>query len=290
MNYRHDYHAGNFADVVKHAVLTLVLDHMRHKAAAFRVIDTHAGPGVYDLTEARAARTGEWRDGIGRLLGAGAPALPLPLAGPLKRYLDLVKSENPGPEPVRYPGSPRLARAMLRPVDTLVVNELRPEDHERLRRLFARDPRVKVMALDGYVALKALLPPPERRGVVLVDPPFEAPGEFQRMCAGLEEATQRFAQGVFLLWYPIKDLKPVGRFHRGVADLGLTRLLKAELTVRAPRNPELLNGTGLLIHNPPYQLDGTLRALLPPLAERLAQGPGGTGAVAWIVDEDGRRG
>ncbi len=174
MNYRHAYHAGNFADVVKHAVLALVIEHLKLKPAPFRVIDTHAGIGVYDLTSEAAQKTGEWREGIGRLMAAKlSPAA----AEVLAPYLDIVRRLNPGGALVRYPGSPLLARELMRADDRLVVNELHPEDQDELKRHFAHDPQVRVMALDAWTALKALLPPPERRGVMLIDPAFEQTGE-----------------------------------------------------------------------------------------------------------------
>src|SRR3990170_5575144 len=163
MNYRHAYHAGNFADVLKHAVLALVIEHLKRKPAPFRVIDTHAGVGLYDLSGAEAATTGEWRDGIGRLFGA---ALAKPVAELLAPYFSVVRQENPSGRLERYPGSPLIARRLLRRGDRLIANELHPEDGDSLRRLFAGDPQTKVLALDGWVALKALLPPKERRGVV----------------------------------------------------------------------------------------------------------------------------
>ena len=222
MNYRHIYHAGNFADVVKHAVLALVIEKLKLKDAGFRVIDTHAGTGSYDLSSEKAQKTGEWRAGIGRLIGPDAAPIQGPAATLLKPYLDVVRGLNSGGGVTRYPGSPRLARALLRPQDRLVVNELHREDSISLKGAFARDKLTQVMDLDGWIALKALLPPPERRGVVLVDPPFEEPGEFERMSVALGEAVRRFATGVFILWYPNTDQGHVRAFKRRLAESGLS--------------------------------------------------------------------
>jgi len=271
MNYRHAYHAGNFADVVKHVVFTLVIEHLRLKPAPFRIIDTHAGIGVYDLASEAAQKTGEWREGIGRLMAARlSPAA----AEVLAPYLDIVRRLNPGGALVRYPGSPLLARELMRADDRLVVNELHPEDQDELKRLFAHDPQVRVMALDAWTALKALLPPPERRGVMLIDPAFEQTGELARLVGGLKEAARRFATGTFLLWYPIKEMAPVDAFRREVAALGLPKAMAIELMIRGGTDGTRLNGAGLIAVNAPFTLSAKLDALLPELARVLAQGDG----------------
>lgn len=270
MNYRHIYHAGNFADVVKHAVLALVIEHLKLKDAPFRVIDTHAGPGSYDLGSENAQRTGEWLGGIGRLMGAGALPIPPQVAPLLAPYLGAVRAYNQPGLLTRYPGSPRIARALMRPQDRLVVNELHPEDGAELRRAFGRDAQVKVMDLDGWVALKALLPPRERRGVILIDPPFEVGGELLRMAAALEEAVKRFATGIYILWYPIKDRSALRGFNRRLGESGVGRLLQVELELAESDGADRLIGSGLIIHNPPYRLEENLSQLLPFLAQRLA--------------------
>jgi 23S rRNA (adenine2030-N6)-methyltransferase len=271
MNYRHAYHAGNFADVVKHVVFALVIEHLRLKPAPFRIIDTHAGIGVYDLASEAAQKTGEWREGIGRLMAARlSPAA----AEVLAPYLDIVRRINPGGGLVRYPGSPLLARELMRAGDRLVVNELHPEDQDELKRLFAHDPQVRVMALDAWTALKALLPPPERRGVMLIDPAFEQTGELARLVGGLKEAARRFATGTFLLWYPIKEMAPVDAFRREVAALGLPKAMAIELMIRGGTDETRLNGAGLIAVNAPFTLSAKLDALLPELARVLAQGDG----------------
>lgn len=287
MNYRHAYHAGNFADVMKHATLALVIDYLKQKPTPFRVIDTHAAIGVYDLSSEMAEKTGEWRDGIGRILEA-APA-DGEIAGLLAPYLDAVKATNGEGALTRYPGSPLVARHLMRRDDMLVVNELHPDDYETLRGLFARDRQVKVLNLDGWNALKALLPPKERRGVVLVDPPFEERGDLERLGKGLREAVRRFATGIFLLWYPIKDPRLIDSFKRTLAGLGLPKVLTAELLLQNPADVAVLNGCGLVIVNPPYQLDARLDVLLACLARILGRSAGSGHHVAWL-GEDARAG
>jgi 23S rRNA (adenine2030-N6)-methyltransferase len=275
MNYRHAYHAGNFADVLKHVVLLRCLDHLKAKDKPFRVIDTHAGAGRYRLDGAQAGKTGEWQAGVGRFMGETTEPLPARAAALLAPYLDALAAANDGGALKTYPGSPLLIQAALRAGDVLVANELHPEDAAELRASLGRDKAVKVSEMDGYGALKALLPPKERRGLVLIDPPFEAPGEFVRMTEALGEALARFATGIYVLWYPIKDEKPVVRFHRGIseacAQAGVPAPLIVELLLRPARNPLLLNGCGLAIVNPPFRLTEDLAALLPLLAARLGE-------------------
>lgn len=272
MNYRHVYHAGNFADVVKHAVLVLVIEHLKLKPAPFRIIDTHAGIGLYDLDSEEAQKTGEWREGIGRVMRATLSEEAQRILAP---YLDVVRRSNSGGGLMRYPGSPLIARELIRNNDRLVANELHPEDQQALKQLFAYDPQVKVMALDAWTAVKALLPPPERRGVVLVDPAFEQTGELDRLVEALKEGILRFAGGTYMLWYPIKELRPVADFRRKIAALGLPKAAAYELMIRGPEDEERLNGAGLVVVNAPFTLKGNLETLLPELASVLAQGQGG---------------
>lgn len=287
MNYRHAYHAGNFADVLKHAVLALIIAHLKRKPQPFRVIDTHAGTGVYDLGAEEAGKTGEWRDGIGRILADTPPRDVVEILAP---YLEVVRAENGTSESgeadlARYPGSPLLARRLLRRGDKLVVNEAHPEDGALLKMLFKKDPAAKVLALDGWMALKSLLPPPERRGVVLVDPPFEEEGEFHRLVEALGAAHRRFATGTVMLWYPIKDPRRVRAFHRDAAALSIPKLLVAELCVRAPLSEGALAGSGLLILNPPFTLEAALETLLPYLVRTLRQAPGAESRLEWLTGE-----
>lgn len=277
MNYRHSFHAGNFADVLKHIVLVLCLEHLCKKPAPFRVIDTHAGRGTYLIGRGDAERTGEWRDGIGKLAGPDATPLPHDAAALISRYLEIVGAKANAPLE-SYPGSPAIVSAMLRPGDRLVANELHPDDAKALARHFKGDRAVKVTEMDAWTAVKALLPPTERRGLVLIDPPFEEAGEFIRLTAALKDGLDRFRTGTFLLWYPIKDPKPVQRFHKAVAEVAAAHkvetALALELLIRAPRHPGLLNGAGLVVVNPPFDLATRCSKFLPQLAALFAQGSG----------------
>ncbi len=205
MNYRHAFHAGNFADVVKHAILSRLVVHLRKKDSAFRVIDTHAGAGLYDLTGPEAVRSPEWRDGIGRILGADLDPAAMPL---LTDYLEAVRAANPPGKITRYPGSPLLVRAWLRRADRMVACELEPSAAKALAQTLHGERRAKVVAIDGWTALSAYIPPRERRGLVLIDPPYEQPDEFSRLAAALCAALDKWPTGVFFAWYPIKDREP----------------------------------------------------------------------------------
>lgn len=277
MNYRHAFHAGNFADCAKHALLVWLLLALRRKDTPFAVLDSHAGIGAYDLAGSEAARTGEWRRGILRLLdGAEVPA-------PLADYLALVRAAG---APSTYPGSPALARALLRPQDRLVACELHPEDHATLRARFRGDPQVAIHRRDGWEALRALTPFPERRGLVLVDPPFEQEGEFQRMARGIALVAHRFRAAIQACWYPIKHRAPVRAFHAALREAGLRDLLAAELWLREPTDPQRLNGCGLLVANAPYRFEEEGGTILAALLARLGGGEPGEGwAMTRIAEE-----
>lgn len=268
LNYRHAYHAGNFADVLKHLVLVQVLQHLRHKDKPFCALDTHAGRGLYDLRGEQAEKTGEYREGIGRLL-----SLVEPLPPALADYLVAVR---PWLAEGRYPGSPLLVQSMLREGDRALFAELHPEENAALLEALGRDRRVKVECRDGYEALRATLPPKERRGLVLVDPPFEEKGEMERLGKALREGLRRFATGQYLLWYPIKARADVRLLHELVRSLEPKEALVAELTIWPERTELRLNGTGMVIVNPPYGLEEALADCLPLLARTLArEGTGG---------------
>ncbi len=289
MNYRHAFHAGNFADVLKHSVLALAVEHLKRKDKPFVVIDTHAGAGSYDLAGDEAQRTGEARNGVLAIEADSQPPAQLaPWLDAVRRLNGAAAGVVPGSSSEslrRYPGSPRLARDLLRPEDRLVAVELHPQDAETLAVEFARDRRVTVHALDGWLALKAFLPPKERRGLVLVDPPFEAPGDFGRLVRGLAEAHRRWATGIYVLWYPIKDSAEANRFTEAVAALGLPRTLLVELAVSSVQPGAKLSASGLILVNPPWRLDEDLAEMLPWLSRRLAQGPGAAYRLEWLVGE-----
>ncbi|KGD99253.1 23S rRNA (adenine(2030)-N(6))-methyltransferase RlmJ [Rhizobium sp. YS-1r] len=282
MNYRHIYHAGNFADVLKHAVLARLIRYAQKKDKAFRVLDTHAGIGLYDLSSEEAQKTGEWRDGIGRLLEAELPANVSELLEP---YLSTVRELNPDGALKLYPGSPKLARMLFRPQDRLSAMELHPEDFNRLHNLFEGDFRVRVTELDGWLALGAHLPPKEKRGIILVDPPYEEEGEYQRLVKGLANAYKRFPGGTYCLWYPIKKGAPIKVFHEELQALDIPKMLCTELTVRSDRETTGLTGSGLVIVNPPFTLKDELHVLLPVLKTILAQDRFASQRSFWLRGE-----
>jgi len=272
MNYRHAFHAGNFADCMKHALLVWLLRALARKPAAFAVLDTHAGIGAYDLAGEAAVRTGEALRGIFRVMAADPPEL--------ADYLGVVRGLG------MYPGSPAIARALLREGDRLVCCELHPEDCAVLRRRFGRDAAVSVHARDGYEALRALLPPAQRRGLVLIDPPYEAVEEFDRVVAGLVTAQARFPGGVLAAWYPIKHRAPVRAFHAAVRAAGIRDVVAADIWLREPLDPGRLNGCGLLVVNPPWKFEDEARPMLAALLGALGDGEAGAGVgVTRIADE-----
>ncbi len=281
MNYRHAFHAGNFADVLKHAVLARIVEYLKRKPGAFRVIDTHAGIGLYDLTGDEAQRTGEWRGGIGRLLDA---ALPEPAAGLLAPYLDVVRALNPDGGVRHYPGSPLLTRRLLRESDRLTAIELHPEDSLALKARFAGDWQVRVIALDGWLALGAHVPPKEKRGLVLVDPPFEKEGDFDRLASGLATAHRRWPGGTYALWYPIKDRAAVERFRETLGASGIARIVDITLELRPPSPEPRLDGCGMVVVNPPFVLEEEMAAILPVLRDLLGE-RGARAQTEWLARE-----
>ncbi|MEA1676053.1 23S rRNA (adenine(2030)-N(6))-methyltransferase RlmJ [Nitrospirillum sp. BR 11163] len=291
MNYRHAFHAGNPADVMKHAILALLMTRLTAKTTPFAVLDTHAGIGRYDLTGDEATRTSEAALGIQRLLQvAEAGALSAPAAEALAPYLDAVRiaaGRAPG-QPLgaitNYPGSPCLARTFLRENDRLILAELHPEDARTLKGVFRGDRQVAVHHMDGWTALKAHLPPKEKRGLVLIDPPFEAADDFDRLVAGLALAHGRWPTGIYALWYPIKDRATGWRLHQRLEDSGIPRILAAELTWNDDARVDRLNGSGMILVNPPWQLDETLRQMLPSLHEALGFAQG-IAHVEWVAGE-----
>ncbi len=269
MNYRHAFHAGNFGDVLKHALLIPLVRHLALKPTPFFVLDTHAGPGRTDLSAPEPTRTAEAHSGILRLLDNPPP--------PLESYVTLVTDLG------LYPGSPVIIRAFLRSQDRLACCELHPQDYAALHRRFARDPQTAIHHRDGYEALTALLPPKQHRGLVLIDPPFEDPNEFNKLAAGLAAAYLRFRQGIFAAWYPIKHRTPVRAFHQAIQSSPIRDAITAELCLREPLDPARLNGAGLLIVNPPYRFQETATSILAALLDRLGTGEAGQSATLTRV-------
>ena len=273
MNYRHDFHAGNFADVFKHAVLARIVLYLCRKPAPFRVIDTHAGSGLYDLGSEAAERTGEWRDGVARLDPA---AMPPDARALIESYHALTGTAGQG---ARYPGSPAIAMALTRPFDRMLFCETEPAALSRLRRAVGRDKRAKVMPLDGYTGLNAFVPPVERRGLVLVDPPFEAIGEFDRLAAAVPAAFAKWRDGTFMVWMPLKERRGPDRLAAALRSAGAADVLRLELGVDRPGADGPLAASALLVVNPPYLLADEMACLLPALARQLGIAGRGTARV-----------
>ncbi|MBB3174377.1 23S rRNA (adenine2030-N6)-methyltransferase [Endobacter medicaginis] len=287
MNYRHAFHAGNFADCMKHALLVWLLTALQRKPGPLQVLDTHAGTGMTDLSGAEARRTGEWREGIGRV-DDREPALYAYREAIAAAQGHFGAEFHVGPE--HYPGSPALVRALLRPQDRLVACELHEDDHASLRRLFAGDAQVSVHRRDGYGALASFLPPASRRGLTLIDPPFEQPDEFDRLVAAASVARRRFATGVLALWYPIKGRAPSRRLHDLLVQaapngLGLRDVVAAELLLREPVDPARLNGAGLVVIRPPYGFEAAAGEILAALHRALAGEPGAQARLVRLADE-----
>ena len=277
MNYRHAFHAGNFADVIKHIVLVRILTYLQEKQAAFRVIDTHAGAGLYDLTSEEAMRGGEWLTGIARVMQARFSQAALPLVAP---YLDIVRAFNAPPDLKAYPGSPLIARALLRPQDRLTACELEPNARRQLTEALRRDTQARVVDLDGWIALSAFDPPNERRGLVLIDPPFEASDEFERMGNGFATAFAKWPTGSYLLWYPAKSRRATDQLAQQVAEITSAgaspgKCLRLEFSVAPQAAGMALASAGLLIVNPPWTLADELKVILPELEKPLGQGGAG---------------
>jgi 23S rRNA (adenine2030-N6)-methyltransferase len=277
MNYRHAFHAGGFADVIKHIVLVRILTYLQDKPAAFRVIDSHAGAGVYDLTGDEARRSGEWLTGIARVMQARFSEATAPLVAP---YLDIVRAFNPQRDLTAYPGSPLIARALLRPQDRLTACEVEPKARKRLIDALRRDTQARVVDLDGWVALPAFVPPKERRGLVLIDPPYEQKNEFERAAEGFSEAFAKWPTGSYVLWYPVKSRRATDSLARHVAAVAGSgaspaKCLRLEFSVAPHAAGAGLVSAGLLIVNPPWMLAAELKAILPELEKPLGQGGAG---------------
>ncbi len=269
MNYRHAFHAGNHADVLKHAVLLFCLDALKKKPAPFAVLDTHAGRGFYDFQSEEAARSPEWQDGISRLWTWPEPP---PL---IARYLDAVRSFNADGTLRTYPGSPVLVTSNLRDDDVLIACELHPEEHAALKRALPRQANVQVHARDGWEALGALLPPPQRRGLVLIDPPYEAPDELTNSARALGPTLKRFGHGVYLWWRPLKSESALNAADAEARAQGAKETLRADLWVAQPSPEGRLVGSSVFLINPPFGLRDALKVALPFLAEALTKGQSG---------------
>jgi len=280
LSYRHAFHAGNFADVHKHAVLSLLLQSLTRKDAPYCYLDTHSGAGRYDLRSYEAQKNGEYRQGIQRLWDH--PTVP----AALQPYLDAVRAINGDDGMLHYyPGSPRIARHFLRPQDRMILSELHPDDAQRLRQAFAQDRQVAVHHLNGYQGIKAFLPPKERRGLILMDPAFERREELRDMISALTIAARRWANGMYALWFPITHRAALTDFYGQLEKTGIRKILVSELWIRAPQTARQLNGSAMAVINPPWQLEKNLEECLPWLSTVLEEPSKGGQQVAWLVAE-----
>ncbi|EZQ19677.1 23S rRNA (adenine(2030)-N(6))-methyltransferase RlmJ [Pseudomonas sp. G11-1] len=279
MNYRHSFHAGNHADVLKHAILLRMVTLMQRKDAPLCYLDSHAGTALYDLQGEAAERTGEYRDGIGRLWAQDD------LPGLLADYRDAVARHNPDGELRLYPGSPQLVADTLREHDRMILSELHPEDAQTLKAHFAEEPRIAVHQRDGYELAKAFLPVAEKRALWLLDPPFEKGDDLQRCLQAMEQGIQRMRQTVIALWYPIKDQRLLRDFYRQIGTAQLPKVLRVELNVRPADTSLGLNGSGLMLVNPPWPLWEELEQVLPQMAGQFAQSGAGDWRMDWLVGE-----
>ncbi|WP_028115609.1 23S rRNA (adenine(2030)-N(6))-methyltransferase RlmJ [Ferrimonas senticii] len=278
LSYRHSYHAGNHADVLKHTVQALIIEALKAKDKPFVYHDSHSGAGRYDLQSDHAEKTGEFVDGIGRLWGEDCPQA-------LHPYLKAVKALNPNGNLRYYPGSPKLAALLLREQDRMVMTELHPTDFPLLKQEFARDRRAKIYKEDGYAQIKAAMPPQERRGVVLIDPPYELKTEYADMVKGVEQGHKRWATGTYAIWYPVVLRDNIDFVERRLKASGIRNILKIEMNVMADTYERGMTGSGMIVINPPWKLEQQMNELLPWLTEKMAQTDQANFVVEWIVPE-----
>jgi len=277
--YRHQFHAGNFADVFKHSLLAQLVLSLQKKDKPFFVLDTHAGIGRYDLTHEWAQKNAEHREGISLVWNRkDVPNSFVP-------YLDAIRGENKLGDLRFYPGSPRIVRRLLRPTDRMVISELNRKDCEELAGLFAHDPQVKVQLMDGYQGLKAFLPPKERRGLVFIDSSFDRAREFERLIQGLAEAYLRFATGIYALWYPLMEPMSMRAFERDIAATGIRKILQVEISVMPDGWTASMRGCGMLVVNPPFEFEKVARSMVDWLNPVLARDPAARPRVRWLAAE-----
>ena len=278
LSYRHSFHAGNHADVLKHTVQALIIEALKEKDKPFVYHDTHSGGGRYDLASEHAEKTGESVEGIGRLWEETCPPVMAP-------YLKAVKAVNPNGRLRYYPGSPALAGAMCREHDRLVLTELHPNDFPRLLQTFRGDRRVKMFNEEGYQRLKASLPPKERRGVVLIDPPYELKSEYADLVQGIREAAKRWATGTYAIWYPVVQRHEVRSLESKMKGTNIRKILRIEMCVLPDSKEYGMTGSGMIVINPPWKLEQQMKELLPWLTEKLGQSPEASFKVDWLVPE-----
>ena len=280
LSYRHSFHAGNHADVLKHIVLMLILENLKLKDKGFYYLDTHAGVGRYQLSSDEAEKTGEYKEGIGRLWER------TDLPQEISHYVDLIKNLNFGAKALRYyAGSPLIAAQLLRPQDRALLTELHPRDFPLLRNNFKEFKNVSVKCDNGFQQLKATLPPKERRGLVLIDPPYELKEDYDLVVKAAEEGYKRFATGTYAIWYPVVLRQQTKRIFKGLQASGIRKILKIEIAVRPDSDQRGMTASGMAVINPPWTLENQMKAILPYLVKTLV--PEGTGSwtVEWITPE-----
>lgn len=278
LSYRHSFHAGNHADVLKHIVQSLILNALNQKEKPYLYHDTHSGVGRYDLTHEWSEKTGEYKQGIARLWQANN------LPEEIQTYLEAVQSLNQDSSLRYYPGSPRVARAHIRKQDRMVLTELHPSDHPLLEQEFHRDRQVSIYKEDGFQRLKASLPPKERRGLVLIDPPYELAHEYRDVVNAIAQSHKRWATGVYAIWYPVVNRHDIDDMLSGLEKLGIRKILQIELGVSADTNERGMTASGMIVINPPWKLESQMKEILPYLKEVIAPVTGHF-KVEWIVPE-----
>lgn len=279
LSYRHSFHAGNHADVLKHTVQSLIIESLKEKDKPFLYLDTHAGAGRYQLSGEHAERTGEYLEGIARIWAQES------VPEELKTYLEAVSALNPRGDLRFYPGSPLIAAHLLRDHDKLNISELHPSDFPLLRNEFSRDNRARVVREDGYQQLKSQLPPLSRRGFVLIDPPYELKSDYQAVVKGIQEGHRRFATGTYAVWYPVVLRQQIKRMVKDFQATGIRKILQIELAVRPDSDQRGMTASGMIVINPPWKLESQIKSVLPWLHKVLV--PEGTGhtLVDWITPE-----
>ncbi|EMP4394723.1 23S rRNA (adenine(2030)-N(6))-methyltransferase RlmJ [Vibrio fluvialis] len=278
LSYRHSFHAGNHADVVKHIVQSLILSALQQKDKPFVYHDTHSGVGRYDLTHEWSEKTGEYKQGIARLWQQTE------VPEDIHSYLDAIKALNDNGELRYYPGSPRVARAHLRSHDRMVLTELHPSDHPLLEQEFHRDRQVAIFKEDGFARLKGSLPPKERRGLVLIDPPYELAKEYRDVVQAIAQSYKRWATGIYAIWYPVVNRCDIDDMIEGLQGLGIRKILQIELGVSPDTNERGMTASGMIVINPPWKLESQMQSILPFLKEAIAPATGHY-KVEWIVPE-----
>ncbi|EGR1465313.1 23S rRNA (adenine(2030)-N(6))-methyltransferase RlmJ [Vibrio cholerae] len=278
LSYRHSFHAGNHADVLKHIVQSLILNSLQQKEKPFVYHDTHSGVGRYDLTHEWSEKTGEYKQGIARVWQQeNIPA-------ELDSYLDAIRQLNQGETLRYYPGSPRVARAHLREQDRMVLTELHPSDYPLLEQEFHRDRQVSIYKEDGFARLKASLPPQERRGLVLIDPPYELAKEYRDVVQAIAQSYKRWATGIYAIWYPVVNRCDIDDMVEGLQGLGIRKILQIELGVSPDTNERGMTASGMIVVNPPWTLESQMQTILPFLKQAIAPATGHY-KVEWVVPE-----